>query len=153
MDVSRTRTCRYAPDGGRTAVSYRVRPTAEGGRRSGAPAAAQRRRPGRSDGDAGGGRDEGGVPAADRSEPAPWRAEGGEGDEGGGGGGGGEGGEGGDMGMGAGGGRTGVGGEDEADGLASLTVPQLKERLRGEGLRVGGRKAELVSRLRGALQS
>lgn len=36
------------------------------------------------------------------------------------------------------------------DGLASLRVPALKDRLRARGLRVGGRKAELVARLRAA---
>mmetsp|Transcript_9238 Transcript_9238/g.28775 ORF Transcript_9238/g.28775 Transcript_9238/m.28775 type:complete len:104 (+) Transcript_9238:696-1007(+) len=33
------------------------------------------------------------------------------------------------------------------DELGALTVPQLKERLRASGLKLGGRKAELVDRL------
>ena len=34
--------------------------------------------------------------------------------------------------------------------LASLTIPQLKEKLKAVGLKVGGNKAELVERLAGS---
>ena len=36
---------------------------------------------------------------------------------------------------------------EKRDDLASLTVPELKDLLRGKGLKVGGKKAELIDRL------
>ena len=38
-----------------------------------------------------------------------------------------------------------------SEDVGKLTIPQLKERLRAAGLKVGGRKAELVSRLQQAV--
>ncbi len=39
--------------------------------------------------------------------------------------------------------------EENEEVLEELTVPVLKERLRAKGLKVGGRKAELIDRLLG----
>ena len=39
--------------------------------------------------------------------------------------------------------------EENEEVLEELTVPSLKERLRAKGLKVGGRKAELIDRLLG----
>ena len=38
----------------------------------------------------------------------------------------------------------------EGNDLSSLTVPELKDKLRNRGLKVGGKKAELIDRLQGA---
>ena len=38
----------------------------------------------------------------------------------------------------------------EGNDLSSLTVPELKDMLRNQGLKVGGKKAELIDRLQGA---
>ena len=38
--------------------------------------------------------------------------------------------------------------EEEEDDFESMTVAQLKDVLRSRGLKVGGRKAELIERLR-----
>lgn len=38
-------------------------------------------------------------------------------------------------------------GNEKRDDLASLTVPELKDLLRGKGLKLGGKKAELIDRL------
>ena len=37
--------------------------------------------------------------------------------------------------------------ETQSDDLTSLTVPELKEMLRDKGMKVGGKKAELIERL------
>lgn len=43
--------------------------------------------------------------------------------------------------------ESGTGGTGNVEDLAALTIPELKEQLRARGLRVGGKKAELVERL------